>query len=189
MKILVFAGSARRESFNKRLIAIAAKELRQLGAEVTEFDFGEHPMPLYDGDLEAQSGLPDNAQRFKNALIAHDGFVIASPEYNSAYSPLLKNAIDWASRATDADEASLLAYRGKTAALLATSPGGLGGLRALVPLRMLLANIGVNVLPRQLAIPTAHEVFADAESFAQSQYQQELNALCADFCEFTRRLL
>ena len=189
MKILVFAGSARRESFNKRLIGIAAAELQQLGADVTEFDFGTHPMPLYDGDLEAQSGLPENAQRFKNALMAHDGFVIASPEYNSGYSPLLKNAIDWASRATQTDEAPLSAYRGKAAALLATSPGGLGGLRGLVPLRMLLSNIGVNVLPRQVAIPTAHEIFATAESFAASQYQQELTDLCADFAAFARRLV
>ncbi|MGR8949675.1 MAG: NADPH-dependent FMN reductase [Gammaproteobacteria bacterium] len=187
MKILAFAGSARAQSFNKRLLCLAVRELEQRALEVNVYDFAAYPLPLYDGDLEAAEGLPPHARRFKDALIAHDGFIIASPEYNSAYSPLLKNALDWASRASAYDEAPLLAYKGKPAALIATSPGNLGGLRGLAALRMLLTNIGVNVLPRQLAVPKAHEVFRDNESQAGEGPLTELISFCDEFVEYARR--
>ena len=98
-KILAFASSARADSLNKKLVAIAAQGAREAGADVTVVDLADYPMPLFDEDLEAQQGMPDTARAFKHLLMEHDGFLIASPEYNSAFSPLLKNAIDWASRA------------------------------------------------------------------------------------------
>jgi NAD(P)H-dependent FMN reductase len=158
-KILAFAGSARKNSFNKKLVSIAVEGAREAGAEVTVIDFADFSMPLFDQDLEAEQGMPEMAQDFKALLIEHDGLLIASPEYNSAFSPVLKNAIDWASRATDEHELPLVAYRGKYAAIMATSPGGLGGLRGLVFLRMLLGNIGVTVLPGQQAVPSALQAF------------------------------
>jgi len=161
-KILAFAGSTRAGSFNKQLIKIAADGARSAGAHVTLIDLRDFAMPLYDGDLETESGLPENAKKFKNLLREHDGFLISSPEYNSSISAVLKNAIDWASRAESDDEPPLVAFRGKVAALMSASPGGLGGLRGLVHLRSILGNIGIIVLPDQVSISSAHEAFDEA---------------------------
>lgn len=160
-KILAFAGSSRKGSFNKKLLPIAASGAEEAGTDVTLVDLADYPMPLYDQDLEAEQGMPENARRFKRLLIEHDAFIIASPEYNSAFSPLLKNVMDWASRAESENEPPLEAFRGKWAVVMAASPGALGGLRGLVFLRMLLANLGVTVLPQQQAIPRAHKAFTD----------------------------
>jgi NAD(P)H-dependent FMN reductase len=158
-KILAFAGSAREASFNKKLVRIAADGARAAGAEVTVIDLRDFPLPLMDQDLEAREGLPPNARKLKDLMLAHQGFLIACPEYNSSITPLLKNTIDWASRPVSG-EAALTCFTGKTAALIAASPGGLGGLRGLVTVRSVLGNIGVYVLPDQVTVPTAHEAFA-----------------------------
>lgn len=159
-KILAFAGSARRESANKTLAKIAAARAEAAGAEVTLIDLADFRLPVYDGDLEAESGLPENARKLKALFVAHDALLIACPEYNSSITPLLKNTIDWVSRA-EGDEAPLAAYQGKTAALVATSPGGLGGLRGLVHVRAILGNIGVTVVPSQLAVGRSFEAFGE----------------------------
>lgn len=157
-KILAFSGSARNGSYNQKLVQIAALGAKQAGAEVTVVNLADYPMPIFSQDLEMAEGMPQPARAFKELLIAHDGFLIASPEYNSAFSPLLKNAIDWASR-REGEEAPLLAFRGKVAVIMAASPGALGGLRGLVFLRMLLANLGIIVLPDQLAVANADKAF------------------------------
>lgn len=161
-KILAFAGSARKDSVNKKLVALAAERARAAGAEVTLVDLADYRMPLYDGDLEAESGIPEAAQKLKALMKEHDGLLIACPEYNSSITPLLKNTIDWCSRA-EGDEKPLAAYTGKTAALLAASPGGLGGLRGLVHVRAILGNIGVTVVPSQLALSKAFSAFGEGK--------------------------
>ncbi|MCG8487364.1 MAG: NAD(P)H-dependent oxidoreductase [Chromatiales bacterium] len=177
LRILAFAGSSRRDSFNKRLLKIAASGAEAAGADVTRIDLADYPMPLFNQDLESEQGIPENALQFKRLLIDHDAFIIASPEYNSAFSPLLKNVIDWASRAESDDEPPLMAFQGKTAVILAASPGALGGLRGLVFLRMLLANIGVTVLPEQQAIPQAFKAFNEDGSLVDDRKQQSVMAL------------
>lgn len=157
-KILAFSGSASKDSLNQKLVQIAALGAQQAGAEVTIVNLADYPMPIFNQDLEMAEGMPQPARAFKELLIAHDGFLIASPEYNSAFSPLLKNAIDWASR-REREESPLLAFRGKVAVIMAASPGALGGLRGLVFLRMLLANLGIIVLPDQLAVANADKAF------------------------------
>ncbi len=161
-KIVAFAGSTRTGSFNKQLVAIAADAARSAEAEVTVVDLRDLALPLFDEDLEAADGLPAGAKKFKALLRAADGLLIASPEYNSSITSALKNALDWATRSESDDEPPLAAFRGKTAALLAASPGALGGLRGLVQLRAILGNIGVLVLPDQVAISGAHEAFDEA---------------------------
>lgn len=158
-KILFFAGSARRDSVNKRIALAAFKLATEKGAEASFIDLNDYTMPLYNGDLEAESGLPDKAKELKQLFVEHKGLFIASPEYNSSISPLLKNTLDWISRKETADEAPLKAYVGKVAALAAAGPGHFGGIRGLVPLRMLLSNIKVTVLPDQLAIPYYQKAF------------------------------
>lgn len=160
-KLLFFAGSARAESINKKLAQAAAEMARDVGAEVTFVDLKDYPMPLYDGDLEERDGVPETAQKLKALFVEHDGFFIASPEFNSSITPLLKNTLDWVSRPHEENEEMLIAYKGKVAALGATSPGALGGLRGLVPLRMILGNIGVHVVPTQAAIGGGFKAFDD----------------------------
>lgn len=173
-KILAFAGSSRKDSFNKKLLAIAASGAQEAGADVKVIDLSDYPMPLYNQDMEVENGIPENALKFKRLLIEHDAFIIASPEYNSALSPLLKNTIDWASRAESDDEPPLVAYQGKMAVIMAASPGALGGLRGLVFLRMLLANIGVTVLPDQQTIPQAFKAFNDKGSLIDDRKQNNV---------------
>ncbi|MFP6675060.1 MAG: NAD(P)H-dependent oxidoreductase, partial [Pirellulaceae bacterium] len=110
-KILAFAGSARKDSFNAKLVRIAASGARAAGTEVTILDLREFPLPLFDQDLEAENGTPDNATKLKRAFMEHDGLLLACPEYNSSITPVLKNTIDWVSRAEEG-ESPLAAYRG-----------------------------------------------------------------------------
>ncbi|BAT52352.1 NADPH-dependent FMN reductase [Nostoc sp. NIES-3756] len=175
-KILAFAGSTRIDSYNKRLVKIAAAGAKAAGAEVTYIDLRDLPLPLYDEDLEAREGLPANARTLKDLLISHQGLLIASPEYNSSLTAVLKNAIDWASRPAP-NEPPLAAFAGKVAAIMSTSPGGLGGLRGLVHLRSILGNIKVLVLPDQVAVPNASQVFNADGSLKDPQKQESVGNL------------
>ena len=187
-KIVAFAGSLHTASFNKKLVALAADAARAAGAEVAVVDLRDLALPLFDQDLEAASGLPECAKKFKALLRASDGFLIASPEYNSSITAALKNAIDWASRSESDDEPPLVAYKGKVAALCSASPGALGGLRGLVTLRSILGNIGVIVLPEQVCISTAHEAFDEAGKLKEERKVKQVNALAMALVETLRKL-
>ena len=187
VKILAFAGSTRRESFNKKLVEVAAEGARQAGAEVTFIDLADLPLPLFDQDLEAAEGLPENARRLKALMIASDGFLIASPEYNSSISGVLKNAIDWASRREEGDK-PLQAFAGKAVALMSASPGALGGLRGLVHVRAILGNLGMLLLPQQKAVGRAFEAFDEDGALADEKLQTEVAGLGARLVELLARL-
>ena len=163
-KILAFSGSIRRDSWNRKLIRVAADATRAAGGDVTLIDLADYPLPLYDGDLEDRDGVPDNALRLKALFKEHDALLIASPEYNSSMPPLLKNTIDWISREWQG-ESGLVPYRSKVAAILAASPGTFGGMRMLPHLRQILNTLGVLVLPGQFSLPHADTAF-DAETGA-----------------------
>ncbi len=177
-KILAFAGSTREGSFNKRLVRVAANAAREAGGEVTLIDLRDFPMPLYDGDLEAGAGLPEQARRLKALFKEHQGLLISSPEYNSGMSAVLKNAIDWVSRA-EGDEGPLAAYRDKVAALVSAAPGRLGGLRGLIHVRQILSNIGVLVLPQQHALSAAGEAFDENGELKDSAQQAAVAGIAA----------
>ncbi|MEP0880268.1 NAD(P)H-dependent oxidoreductase [Trichocoleus sp. ST-U3] len=176
-KILAFAGSTRTDSYNKKLVQVAANGARTAGAEVTYVDLRDLPMPLYDEDLEKSEGMPENARKFKQLMIEHQGLLIASPEYNSSITAVLKNAIDWASRSTALEEPPLVAFADKVAAIMSTSPGGLGGLRCLVHLRSILGNIRVIVLPDQIAVPRAFEIFNPDGTMKDPKQQESVEKL------------
>ena len=158
IKILAFAGSLRKESWNKKLLAIAAAGAREAGAEVTVIDLADYPLPVFDEDLEKAQGLSPNGRKLKDLFLAHQGLLLSCPEYNSSITAVLKNAIDWVSRPSPG-EAPLACFDGKVAGLMSASPGALGGLRGLVTVRSILSNIKVLVLPDQMAINKAHEAF------------------------------
>lgn len=186
-RILAFAGSARKDSFNKRVVQIAAKGARDAGAEVTYLDFRDLPLPLYDQDLEAEQGIPENALKLKELMKSHQGFLIASPEYNSSVTPLLKNAIDWASRPVK-DEPPLAAFTDKVAGIMSASPGGLGGLRGLVHLRSILGNIRVLVLPDQVAVTNAYDAFNPDGTLKDSDRQSAIEQIGAKVATVVAKL-
>lgn len=188
-KILALAGSLREGSYNKMLVKVAADAARKAGADATFVDLRDFDLPIYDGDIEAADGLPDGAKRLKAILKQHDGLLIASPEYNSSISGALKNAIDWASRPATKDEPALDCFAGKTAALLAASPGALGGLRGLVHLRSILGNIRVIVLPDQKAVPKAHEVFDADGGITDDTTRDGVEKIAAELVRVTSALI
>jgi len=174
-KILAFAGSLRKASYNKKLAQVAAECARGAGAQVTYLDLRDLPLPIFDGDVEEQ-GFPENATKLKELMKAHDGFLMACPEYNSSITAVLKNAVDWASRERP-NEKPLECFDGKVAALMSTSPGALGGLRGLVTVRMILGNIRVIVLPDQVAIPQAAQAFTEAGTLADPKRHAAIDKL------------
>ena len=180
-KILAFAGSIRRDSWNKKLIDSAVTSVKNAGADVTLIDLADYPLPLYDGDLEAAEGVPENALKLKALFKSHDALLIAAPEYNSSITPLLKNTLDWISREWQG-ESGLLPYQRKVAAILATSPGQFGGMRMLPHLRQILNTLGVLVLPGQLSVPNAGEAF-NAEGKLKST--DRLDELIAELVRVT----
>ncbi len=186
-RIQAFAASTRSESFNKKLVAITAQGARQAGAEVTLIDLKDFPLPLFDQDLEAEQGMPENGKKLKKLFIDHDGLLIASPEYNSSLPAVLKNAIDWVSRPAPG-EPSLAAFRGKVATLMSASPGALGGLRGLVHLRSILGNMGVIVLPDQIALAKAHEAFQPDGSLVDPKRQAGVEGLGKTLASFIAKL-
>src|SRR3954453_12229339 len=186
-RILAFAGSLRRESFNKKLVPIAAKAARDAGAEVTLIDLKDFPLPLFEQDLEAGQGMPENGTKLKKLFIDHDGLLVASPEYNSSVTAVLKNVIDWVSRPAPG-EPPLVAFRGKAATLMSASPGALGGLRGLVHLRSILGNIGVIVLPDQVSVAKAHDAFRPDGSLTDPKQQAGIEELAEELASILMKL-
>jgi NAD(P)H-dependent FMN reductase len=181
-KILVFAGSARNDSLNKKLAQVAAAKLRRAGAAVTVADLRDYPMPLYDGDLEAAQEMPAGAKAFKELVRGQDGLAIASPEHNGSFSALLKNAIDWISR-PEAGERPLAVFHGKTAALLSGSPGPGGGQRGLRHLRELLEMIGVRVVPSQVTVARAMDAFDGEGRLARREDDEAVERAIGELVE------
>ena len=185
IKLLAFSGSSRQGSLNARLLAAAVHAAKAQGAEVTVLDLRALALPIYDGDLEESSGLPAGCLALKQAFYEHHALLVASPEYNGFFSPLLKNAIDWASRP---QEGKASPFAGKVAALLAASPGGLGGIRCLPSVRQLLSNLGVLVTPGQMSLPNASDAFAANERLANVAQQQMLEKVVGDLLQTTQAL-
>jgi len=171
LRILAFAGSARRASLNRRFLGVAVDQLRGLGCEVTVADLDELALPLYHGDLEDRAGMPPNAAKLVGLIKAHHGLLIASPEYNAMLTPLLKNAIDWCSRADDNP------FAGKPAAVIAASPGPLGGIRSLQMAQMLLLKLGSHIVPGQCHLPRAADAFDPAGGLLDQGVRSALTTL------------
>lgn len=186
-RILCFAGSTREASFNRQLALAAALAVEEAGGEATFMDLRDHPLPLYDGDLEASAGLPLGVRPLKELFKSHHGLFIASPEYNGSFSAVLKNTLDWISRPAG-DEAGTVPYAGKVAALAAASPGALGGLRGLVHLRAVLQSVGALVLSEQVAVGGASTAFTSEGRLADERLQQVLDRTAARLVDVAARL-
>jgi NAD(P)H-dependent FMN reductase len=185
VKLLALCGSARLDSINARLLKAAVTVARTAGADVTEFALTTDLLPLFDQDREAANGIPPAALALKAAFHTHDGLLIASPEYNGFFTPLLKNAIDWVSRPVAGAPSP---FAGKTAALFAASGGGLGGIRGLPHLRLLLSNLGVHVAAGQFALARADQAFGGDGKLADAGQQALLETCIADLLRLTAGL-
>jgi chromate reductase len=186
-RILVFAGSIRTASFNARLAALAVKELAVLNVDVTRISLLDYPMPLYNGDIEAEQGAPANAVKLKRLFGVHQGVFIASPEYNASITPLLKNTLDWISRVREQPEPALAAYRQRIFALGAASNGTYGGYRSLMALRQVLElGCGALVLPGQIAVNAAATAFDDMDNLRDERQAERLRAVLAQLVESAR---
>jgi chromate reductase, NAD(P)H dehydrogenase (quinone) len=186
-KIIVIPGSLRRASHNVRLAALATKELLSADADVTRISLADYPLPLYDADLAAQSGVPANALKLKQLVSAHSGVFFASPEYNASITPLLKNTIDWISVVRERDEPPLAAYQNRAFALGAASPGRSGGMQSLIALRQVLA-VGCRalVVPEQVTVPNAAEAFDDMDQLKDARAAQQLKLVVRKLVEYAR---
>lgn len=162
IRILAVSGSSRRESLNQKLLDLAAHGARDAGAAVTSIRLADFALPLYDGDVEAEHGLPAEALRLQQEFARHDALLIATPEYNGGYTAALKNALDWVSRPQPDGTSGVALFAGKVAAMVSASPGPLGGLRSQMGMRTVLDKLGVLVIPESFALGLAHQAF-DAE--------------------------
>ncbi|HJV27159.1 MAG TPA: NAD(P)H-dependent oxidoreductase [Aromatoleum sp.] len=164
IRLLAMPGSARRESLNRRLLKILVRGAEQAGATVTVYEPRDNEMPLYDGDLEAAEGIPAAAARLQRLFSEHHGLLLATPEYNGFFPPLVKNTFDWLSRPIPdgSGKPGTIHVRGKPAGMVAASPGALGGMRSLQHCRQYLSNLGFLVVPDQVGVPKADSAF-DAE--------------------------
>lgn len=174
-RILAFASSTRVHSYNKQLAAVAARGAEAAGAHVTLIDLRAYPLPLFDEDLEASEGLPENARALRELFLDHNALLIACPEYNGSLTAVLKNTIDWVSRRQEG-EPPQACFKNKIALLLSTSPGALGGMRALRHLQTVLMGMQVIVLPEQKSIPRAKEVF-DGENITDEKLRADVERL------------
>jgi NAD(P)H-dependent FMN reductase len=186
--ILAFAGSSRTGSTNKKVLAIAARAAEEAGATVTTVDLRDYPLPIYDGDFEVAEGVPENAMRLKALFKANRGLMIASPEYNTSISGLLKNTIDWVTRPVPGEQ-FLECFNGKIAALLSASIGPMGGIRSQAHLRQILGGIGVVVIPEHWGVPTANdESFDDAAQLRDPNNQKMVRRVGTSLATYLARL-
>jgi chromate reductase, NAD(P)H dehydrogenase (quinone) len=187
-KILAFAGSLRKDSFNKRVVKTAIEGAKKAGADVTYIDLKDYPMPVYDADDHAENGFPENALKLQRLLGESDGFLIASPEYNGSVPGGLKNMIDWTSRKSD-EYAMIEVFKGKAAAIMTASPGAFGGIRCLAHLRGVLTIMLVNVLPSEIAVAKVGSMFEDdSEEMTEEKMKGILEELGASLVDTLKRM-
>lgn len=176
VRLLFFAGSARTESVNKKLAKLGAKIAEDADIQATFVDLRDFPMPLYDGDLEQAEGAPENAVKLRSVIADHDGVFIASPEYNSSLSPLLKNTLDWLSRIPIPEKGPV--FKGKAVALGAATAGASGGVRSMLAVRQVLSSgIGAIVIPEQMMLPGSDNAFDENGNLIDARSEGHLIAV------------
>jgi chromate reductase len=188
--LLVFAGSTRAQSWNRRLASVVADMATAQGAQVTHLELADFDVPMYNADLEAK-GTPRDVIRLKEIFYAHPAWVVCSPEYNGSYTGLLKNTIDWVSSPVKSDpdwSSGTKPFAGKVVGLMATSPGALGGVRSLSHLTPLLMNLQCWVAPRQYAMPRAGEAFNADGTLAQEAHRKAVHGVIEQVLWATQRL-
>ncbi|MEZ2328876.1 NADPH-dependent FMN reductase [Mesorhizobium sp. RCC_202] len=185
-KILIFAGSVRSGAFSGKTADVAQKELAMQGAEVTRISLGDYPLPIMDEDLEKEKGVPENAVKLGRMIAAHDGIMIATPEYNGSIPPLLKNTIDWASRVRLDGGRSFRPLNGKVAGLCSSSNGPFAGIRCINHLRAVLVRCQMEVVTPECSVPEGGNAFDDGGNFRDERLIRSMEHLCRTLIETSR---
>lgn len=188
-KILVIPGSLRTGSHNAKLAALLAFEFAQAGVDVTRISLADFPLPIYDGDLQAKSGVPKHAINLKRMIGAHHGVLLVSPEYNASVPPLLKNAIDWVSRVHDLHETRGDVFRNRAFALAGASQSRLGAARALQALRLILTSCHANVIANQLTLAFANDAYDDMDRLKNEGDIVASKELVAQLIDISQRMM
>lgn len=183
--IIALSGSLKEASFNRKLVNIAAQGAEAADAEIIHINLADFPMPLFSEDLEAE-GTPAQVNDLKQIFADADGILLASPEYNGSVTGVLKNTIDWLSRPGSTDIGS--AFAGKAVGLLATSPGGLGGLRGLTHARDILFNLGAVINPNQIAVGSAFQAFDQDGQLTDEKMAERVKGLGADIARLATQI-
>lgn len=189
VKILIIPGSLRTGSINARLAAVIAKEFALAGIEVTRLSLGDYPLPIYDGDLEAKSGVPRNALNLKRMIGSHDGVVFVTPEYNSSLPALVKNAIDWVTRVEERGETQGQVFRERAFAIASASEGKLGGSRCLAAMRLILSGCRALVIPNQVALSFADQGYDDRDGLKHKGDQDAVHALVTQLIDISQQMM
>ncbi|MHB1124107.1 MAG: NADPH-dependent FMN reductase [Ramlibacter sp.] len=190
MKLLVFAGSTRTASWNRKLATATANLARASGAEVTHLELGDFDVPMYNADLESR-GTPADVMRLKEITAAHPAWIICTPEYNASYPALLKNTLDWISSPVKGDPLwsdEFRSTRGKVVGVLSASPGSLGGLRSQSHLVPLLFNLQCWVAPKTFALARAADAFDAGGALASEAARNAVQAVVEQVITAARRL-
>lgn len=182
-KILVFAGSIRAGAYSGKTADVAWKELALLGGEVTRISLADYPLPIMDQDLEAEKGIPDNAYKLARLFAAHDGILIATPEYNGSIPPLLKNTIDWISRVHTDNSKPLRPFPGKVVAICSSSDGHFAGIRSAMHLRAVLSHIQMEVISPQCSVPHGADAFDEDGGFREERLRKSMHKVCQALIE------
>ncbi|RUX28079.1 NAD(P)H-dependent oxidoreductase [Mesorhizobium sp. M7A.F.Ca.US.011.01.1.1] len=187
-KILVFAGSLRNGAYSGRTADVAQKELAMQGAEVTRISLADYPLPILDEDLEKEKGVPENVQKLGRLVIAHDGLLIATPEYNGSIPPLVKNTIDWVSRVRRDGGRPVRPLAGKVAGLCSSSSGHFAGIRCINHLRAVLVRCQMEVVTPECSVPDGGDAFDEDGNFRDERLHKSMEHLCRTLIETSRML-
>lgn len=179
-KIIMMGISLRKDSLNKKLIQNVQKILGEIkvGHQVELLSFNDYPMPVYDGDIEAHSGIPEAVKKLGQKIQEADAIIFSTPEYNGGIPGSFKNAIDWVSRVAP------MPWHGKKLLLIGASPGGLGAIRGLAHSRVPLESIGVFVFPEMFGLSQAHQAFDEAGSLKDPTTKERLRKLLSNFSNY-----
>src|SRR6185503_9669453 len=188
-KILIIPGSLRSGSHNAKLAMAAADAFVRADAEVTRISLSDFPLPIYDGDLQARSGVPINAINLKRMIGAHHGVLIVTPEYNSSVPALVKNTIDWVSRVQDPHETRGQVFGDRVFAVAAASGGRLGGSRALAALRLILSACHAQVIPNQFALSFAEHAYDHMDHLKHPADIEAMQAMVRQLIDVSQRMM
>lgn len=188
-RILIIPGSLRTGSHNVKLAAAAAYQFAQSGAQVTRISLDDFALPIYDADLQANTGIPKNAINLKRMMGSHHGVLVVTPEYNGSVPALVKNTIDWVTRVQDPHESRGQVFRDRAFALASASQSRFGGSRALAALRLILSACHATVIPNQLALSFADQAYDDMDKLKHPADIEGLNAMVRQLIDVSQRMM